>query len=138
MFSGALFVGTIIATAIFGNGLLADDKAQSKPEPNVAETYVLPMGNQFTRGIVNIATGWGEIPRQIVVAGQEDGAALAFPVGFPTGIFMTVARTFYGAMETAFFVVPFNDNYTSALKPAYVWQKRPEVKKEAAKDQKAQ
>ncbi len=101
-----------------------ENRDSEKYQKNTPETYVAPMGIQFVRGIVNAGTGWGEIPRQIALSAQDDGALLCVPYGLPSGIFMTVVRTFYGAMETAFFYIPFNDHYTSAMNPAYVWQAR--------------
>jgi len=112
----------------------AEESSQQKTIPNVPETYVAPMGNQLVRGITNVATGWGEIPRQIVLAADES-ILLMVPLGLARGIIMTCARTVYGAAETVFFIVPFEENYESAMKPAFVWQEEP-VKKTKAPEAK--
>lgn len=127
----AKMVGTAIFAVVVGVSFAAhcEDKGVLEQQKNAPETYVAPMGMQFVRGIVNAATGWCEIPRQIVLSAEQDGYALAVPYGLPRGIFMTVARTFYGAMETAFFYIPFGgDGYPSAMDPAYVWQDKSEKK----------
>jgi len=78
-------------------------------------------GHKFVRGLTNVVTGVGEIPRQMVISYKNDGPALFVPVGFFTGIFMTVGRTAYGAVETATFIAPLDGTYDSLLKPAFVW-----------------
>ncbi len=104
---------------------LSQETVNDKAVEKAPETYVAPMGMQFARGICNAGTGWCEIPRQMVLTGKDEGGWLAVPVGLPRGVFMTVARTFYGVVETVFFYIPFEDNYESAMKPAFVWQDRP-------------
>ena len=120
--------GLITLFSFAPQALSADSGTAAKPQKNVTETYVSPMGAQFVRGLTNVITGWGEIPRQIILSGKDDGIALALPLGLAKGLMMTVARTFYGSMETAFFMVPFGEDYSSAMIPAYVWQDRPESK----------
>ncbi len=131
----ALYAVVLVAMMIAGDKVVAQEKKALEKQPDTPETYVAPMGTQFVRGIVNMATGWGEFPRQIVLSAKDDGAALCVPYGLVRGTWMTVARTFYGAVETAFFYIPFGENYDSAMNPAYVWQenKREDVKKEEKK-----
>ena len=104
--------------------LAAQESSSKKTIPNVPETYVAPMGTQLVRGITNIGTGWGEIPRQIVLAADES-KLLMVPVGLTRGIIMTCTRTLYGVAEVVFFYVPFEENYESAMKPPFVWQEEP-------------
>jgi putative exosortase-associated protein (TIGR04073 family) len=108
----------------------AEESSCQKTIPSVPETYVAPMGTQFVRGITNVITGWGEIPRQMVLE-ADDSMLLMVPVGLARGIMMTCARTVYGAAEAVFFIVPFGENYESAMKPAYVWQEEPAKKAKA-------
>lgn len=126
-----LYAVVLIVMMVAGDKVVAQEKKALEKQANAPETYVAPMGTQFVRGIVNMGTGWGEIPRQIVLSAKDDGAALCVPYGLTRGIWMTVARTFYGAVETVFFFIPFEENYDSAMNPAYVWQekKAEEVKK---------
>jgi putative exosortase-associated protein (TIGR04073 family) len=89
-----------------------------------AEVIVQDMSAKLCRGAANVLTGWGEIPRQMIVAGRERGAWAVLPVGIPAGLIMTVARTGVGAVETVLFFVPYNNSYGPMLHPAFVWQKR--------------
>lgn len=88
-----------------------------------AEAVVQDMSGKLSRGVVNILTGWGEIPRQLVVSGKEKGAWAVLPIGIPAGAIMTVVRTGTGVFETALFFVPIDDSYGPILEPAFVWQK---------------
>ncbi len=88
------------------------------------EEVVQDMSSKLSRGVVNILTGWGEIPRQMIISGRDKGWWAVLPVGIPAGAIMTVARTGTGVFETALFIVPINDSYGPIMNPAFVWQKR--------------
>ena len=119
-----MIVMTLTVACFVGTSLTAQAKDEKVPEHAVDA-----MGIKMVRGIVNIATGWGEFPRQIVRSGQDDGILLAVPYGLARGLAMTVVRTMYGVAETVFFYIPFDGGYDSAIQPAYVWEKEPEKKK---------
>ncbi|OGV51169.1 MAG: hypothetical protein A2017_11705 [Lentisphaerae bacterium GWF2_44_16] len=89
--------------------------------PVRAESLVSMIGRKFARGLTNAVTGSGEIPRQMIISYTDDGPALFIPVGFFTGVFMTVVRTTYGAVEAATCPAPIRGSYESYLVPAYVW-----------------
>ncbi|MDH3346082.1 MAG: exosortase system-associated protein, TIGR04073 family [Kiritimatiellaceae bacterium] len=91
-------------------------------EEVTAEDVVQDMSTKLNRGVVNVLTGWVEIPRQVVKTGHEKSWWKALPVGLPAGVIMTVARTGVGAFETVLFFAPINDSYEPILDPAYVWQ----------------
>jgi putative exosortase-associated protein (TIGR04073 family) len=88
-----------------------------------AEVIVQGMSDKLNRGIVNILTGWGEIPRQMIVSGKDKGWWAVWPIGIPSGAIMTAVRTGTGVFETALFFVPIDDSYGPILNPAFVWQK---------------
>lgn len=88
------------------------------------EDVVQDMSSKLCRGVSNILTGWGEIPRQMIVSGRDKGWWAVLPVGIPSGAIMTVARTGVGIFETAFFFTPVSDSYGPVMNPAFVWQKR--------------
>ena len=79
------------------------------------------MGKKLFRGITNVATGWGEIPRQLVLTTQHEGA-LGIPLGFFTGVMMTAVRTAVGAAEIALFLAPTPGFYDPLLSPGLVWE----------------
>jgi putative exosortase-associated protein (TIGR04073 family) len=87
-----------------------------------AEDVVQDMSSKLNRGVVNILTGWGEIPRQMVISGRERGGWAVLPIGLPAGALMTLVRTGVGIFETVLFVVPINDSYGPIIDPAFVWQ----------------
>lgn len=88
-----------------------------------AEGLVQDMSSKLNRGVFNILTGWGEIPRQMIISGQDKGWWAPIPVGIPAGAIMTVVRTATGAFETVTFFAPINDTYGPLIDPAFVWQK---------------
>ena len=110
LFISAVFSGTVRAAA-------------TANELTCAENVVQDMSAKLNRGVVNILTGWGEIPRQMIVSGQDRGWWAVLPVGIPAGAIMTVVRTGVGVFETGTFFIPINDSYGSIIDPAFVWQK---------------
>lgn len=61
--------------------------------------------NKLTRGSVNFATGWLEVPNQISERRQE-GSPLWFVHGTVFGLGMTVTRTLYGVYDIVTFPFP--------------------------------
>jgi putative exosortase-associated protein (TIGR04073 family) len=88
-----------------------------------AEGLVQDMSSKLNRGLCNVLTGWGEIPRQMIISGQEKGWWAVLPVGIPAGAIMTVVRTATGVFEVGTFFIPINDTYGPLIDPAFVWQK---------------
>ena len=87
-----------------------------------AEEIVQDMSSKLCRGVFNVLTGWGEIPRQMIKSGKDKGWWAVLPIGVPAGAFMTVVRTGVGAFETVTFIVPVDDSYGPIIDPAFVWQ----------------
>lgn len=79
------------------------------------------MSAKFWRGLVNVATSWIELPKQIHRETRDTGLPGPF-VGLLKGVGMTVYRCVGGAIETATFPMPVPDSYCPLLKPAFVWQ----------------
>jgi len=91
-----------------------------------AEGLVQDMSSKLNRGVFNILTGWGEIPRQMIISGRDKGWWAPIPVGIPAGAIMTVVRTATGVFEVGTFFIPISDTYGPLLDPAFVWQKQRE------------
>lgn len=87
------------------------------------EGLVQDMSLKLNRGVFNVLTGWGEIPRQMIISGKDRGWWAVLPVGIPAGAIMTVVRTATGVFEVGTFFVPINDTYGPLIDPAFVWQK---------------
>ena len=115
------FIVILLMVLSFGTALHAEEVAGQ--DLSHAELVVQDMSAKLNRGVVNILTGWGEIPRQMVVSKRDRGWWAVLPVGIPAGAIMTLGRTGTGVFETALFFVPINNSYGPILKPAFVWQK---------------
>ncbi len=88
------------------------------------ETIFDPMGKKFFRGLINVATGWVELPRQLMLTFKNDGVLATPTVGLFNGIVMIVARTGAGVYDTAFFVSSAPGRYDPVIDPGFVWEKR--------------
>ena len=88
-----------------------------------SEEIVQDMSSKLCRGVFNVLTGWGEIPRQMIKSGKDKGWWAVLPIGIPAGAIMTVVRTGTGAFETLTFIVPIDDSYGPIIDPAFVWQR---------------
>lgn len=76
--------------------------------------------NKLFRGIVNAATGWLEIPKQMSVTWQESGPSMGASWGFLKGIGYAVARSVSGAYEIVTFPFPIPEGYRPIMQPEYV------------------
>jgi putative exosortase-associated protein (TIGR04073 family) len=85
------------------------------------ESITGKMAVKFGRGVVNITTAVGEIPKQTVIMGRDMGA-VGYVVGPFSGIVMTMYRAIIGATEMIFFVVPAPGYYDEMIDPEFVWQ----------------
>ena len=89
------------------------------------QSIVLQAGEKLTRGLVNLTTGWLEVPKQIHHVGQEEGWLTGALRGPFDGIGMFAARTVAGAYEILTFLIPLPFRYQPLLQPEYVWQAEP-------------
>jgi putative exosortase-associated protein (TIGR04073 family) len=109
-----------VLLVVFG---VAAGTLHAENELTHAELVVQEMSAKLCRGVVNVFTGWGEFPRQMIVSGKDRGWWAVLPVGIPSGLIMTVGRIGVGVFETVLFVAPVDGTYDPILEPAYVWQK---------------
>jgi putative exosortase-associated protein (TIGR04073 family) len=106
-------------------GMATPARAQKTVDNSPPQEVVGGMSNKFVRGVANVATGWVEFPKQIVITFKEDGVAKGIFVGPLKGIGMTIVRTVSGAGEMATFFHPFPGFYEPYFEPEYVWEKEP-------------
>ena len=83
------------------------------------------IGKKFTRGAVNVTTGWAEVPKQTYLVARQQGLPGGLIQGAIEGLGMCVARTLAGAYEILTFPLPLPAHYQPMLKPDYVWQSEP-------------
>ncbi len=81
------------------------------------------MAQKLGRGLVNAASGWIELPKEMVNTGKEN-PLLGLTYGAVKGSAKTVVRTGAGGVETGTFLFPAPKNYSEPLiQPEYVFSK---------------
>jgi putative exosortase-associated protein (TIGR04073 family) len=69
-------------------------------------------------GVANVATGFVEIPKAIIVSNRSNGAVYAATAGFMTGLVHMMGRTLSGASDIATFMIPTKP----IVQPDFVWE----------------
>jgi len=83
------------------------------------------IGKKLGRGIVNVATGWIELPKNIYDTSVEtNNPLMGITYGTLKGIGMTVVRTGAGAYDVATFLFPVPQDYQPLLKPEFVFEEK--------------
>jgi putative exosortase-associated protein (TIGR04073 family) len=108
-----------IATPALASRIDTKDYVDEVLEP---ETYLENASYKLVRGITNIVTSPGEIPKQIVITTRDRGAIGAL-LGIFKGTGMTIMRAGIGAWETLSFMLPnsLSGDFAPILKPEFVW-----------------
>lgn len=75
------------------------------------------------RGLVNILTGWVELPKNIYETSVESNPLAGITIGLAKGLGMTVVRTGAGIYDTVTFPFPLPQEYKPILDPEFVMQK---------------
>lgn len=84
-----------------------------------AEGYFSAFGNKLSQGFSNMATGFIEIPKNIINVTDEDNIFVGMTWGLLRGTVHGVGRTLVGGVE--FISAPIPSSEFAA--PAYVWQR---------------
>jgi putative exosortase-associated protein (TIGR04073 family) len=71
-----------------------------------ADTYEDSPVNKMGLGMINAATSWTELPRQVARVSEEDNALVGWTLGFGEGLVSGLARGMSGALDMATFGVP--------------------------------
>ena len=72
------------------------------------------------RGLVNILTGWVELPKNIYETSAESNPFAGITIGLAKGLGMTVVRTGAGIFDAATFPFPLPEGYKPILEPEYI------------------
>ena len=83
----------------------------------MAQSYPYASGEKLVGGITNVVTGFVELPKNMIIATEENGLPYGMTVGFATGIMHTVGRTVVGALDLVTFMIPTGSSVT----PLYIW-----------------
>ena len=90
---------------------------------NVASVgHAQSMGNKLNRGLINIFTGWFEVPKNMSGAVAKHDFVSAFFIGLPKGCWMTVVRTGAGIYDTVTFMFPVPKDYKPILDPEFAFK----------------
>lgn len=78
------------------------------------------------RGVVNVLTGWIELPKQVHLGSQEDNPVSGLGVGLIKGVGLTVLRAGVGIYEALTFPLPYPQGYASPYEQMeltdYAWE----------------
>jgi putative exosortase-associated protein (TIGR04073 family) len=75
------------------------------------------------RGLANIVTCWGEIPKGVRDIASEDNVLSGCTFGLLKGAGMTVVRCAAGAYEVVTFPLPLPQGYGPILEPEFIFNK---------------
>ena len=82
--------------------------------------------HKMGRGVVNILTGWIEIPKQIHLGSQEENPVTGLCWGLLKGAGMTAFRGGVGLYESVTFPIPYPKQFASPYEPMglddYAWE----------------
>lgn len=83
-----------------------------------AENYLASSGQKFITGVANAATGFAELPKNIILFSQKEGPFYGITIGTAQGLLHTVGRSLIGILDAATFIIPNK----SPLNPPFIWQ----------------
>lgn len=86
-------------------------------------SYAQDATKKLGRGLVNVLTGWIELPKNIYETSVESNPLAGITIGLAKGLGMTVVRTGAGIYETVTFPFPLPQEYKPILEPGYVLEK---------------
>lgn len=87
-------------------------------EEITGRVYFSRAGTKILSGVANVATGWMELPKNIILWGQRDkNVVIGVAEGLLWGVFHTASRTGNGALDLATFWLP---TYPTP-DPLFIW-----------------
>ena len=82
--------------------------------------------HKMGRGVVNVLTGWIEIPKQIHLGSQEENPVVGIGTGVLKGAALTLLRGGVGVYEALTFALPYPKDYASPYEQMelsdYAWE----------------
>ena len=83
-----------------------------------ADSTFSQSGEKLLNGVSNVATGFVEVPKNVILKSQQEGIFYGATVGLVAGLMHSVGRTVLGVMDMVTFFIPTS----SSVNPDYVWQ----------------
>ena len=84
------------------------------------------IGKKLYRGLANIVTCWGEIPKGVSDTTKEFNTLSGCTLGLIKGTGLTVARCAVGVYETVTFLLPIPEGYSPIVEPEFIFGKNNE------------
>ena len=82
--------------------------------------------HKMGRGIVNVLTGWIEMPRQMQLGSRETNPLVGASMGLAKGVGLTILRMGVGAYEAVTCPIPYPGHFDSPYQqmelPDYAWE----------------
>ena len=82
--------------------------------------------HKMGRGLVNVLTGWIELPKQVHLGSQEDNPVIGLGRGLLKGAGLTLLRGGVGIYEAVTFPLPYPKDFASPYEPMelpdYAWE----------------
>ena len=115
----------ILTIGVFLFAPMANRQAHAVIGTSVAEVErensdVYKMSHKLGRGIMNILTGWVEIPKQTAKEWQATDPFTGTIIGVTKGLVTAVSRTIVGVYEVVSFPFPVPRNYEPVMEPEFV------------------
>mgnify|MGYP001565227314 CR=1 FL=1 len=76
---------------------------------------------KLSRGLANVACGWGEFPKEILQETERSGDIGGLLVAPFKGIAKFIGRTAVGVYEVITFLIPIPRNYEPVIDPEFVF-----------------
>lgn len=90
---------------------------------NIASaSYAQDMSKKLYRGVINIVTGWIELPKNVYDVAIENDFASSVILGIPKGCYMAILRTGAGVYDTLTFPFSIPKGYGPLLEPEFVFK----------------
>ena len=89
-----------------------------------SDSYAQSMSKKLNRGLINILTGWFEVPKNMSVAISKRDFVSAFFIGLPKGCWMTIVRTGAGVYDTLTCSFPIPKDYEPLLEPEFAFENK--------------
>lgn len=83
-----------------------------------SDSYFGNSAEKFVSGVANAATGWLELPKNIILTGQKEGPVYGATIGVAMGIMHTIGRSLVGVLDAATFFIPTKPS----VNPPFIWQ----------------
>ena len=88
---------------------------------SVAPAFAQDVGHKLGRGLVNVGTGWIELPKGIRDGSQQEHPLVGVTTGLFKGLGLGLLRTGVGVLEVITFPFPWPKDYAPVYEPEYVW-----------------